>query len=226
MLIISNKSKKEFKDFLDDKKFEYIETIDNPNLDIRIADHPDLSIFILDEGNVVIDKAVVDYYKEKISGVNFISGENVEAKYPRDSIYNIYMGSDYFIHNDQTEKNILQFMNKNIYKHYFTRQGYSRCSVVPMGDKILTSDYGIYKTLKDKIEVVLLSEENIPLDGFDNGFLGGTCGFFENTLIFNGNIEKLNSYETIKMEAKKSGIKLLYPNNCDLFDTGSLIFVK
>ena len=117
-------------------------------------------------------------------------------------------------------------MNKNIYKHYFTRQGYSRCSVVPMGDKILTSDYGIYKTLKDKIEVVLLSEENIPLDGFDNGFLGGTCGFFENTLIFNGNIEKLNSYETIKMEAKKSGIKLLYPNNCDLFDTGSLIFVK
>ena len=140
MLIISNKSKKEFRDFLDDKKFEYIETIDNPNLDIRISDHPDLSIFILDEENVVIDKAVVDYYKEKISGVNFISGENVEAKYPRDSIYNIYMGSDYFIHNDQTEKNILQFMNKNIYKHYFTRRGYSRCSVVPMGDKILTSD--------------------------------------------------------------------------------------
>ena len=90
MLIISNKSKKEFRDFLDDKKFEYIETIDNPNLDIRIADHPDLSIFILDEENVVIDKAVVDYYKEKISGVNFISGENVEAKYPRDSICLLY----------------------------------------------------------------------------------------------------------------------------------------
>ena len=48
MLIISHKSSLEFKDFLDRNNFSWIETIDNPNLDKRIADHPDLTIFNLD----------------------------------------------------------------------------------------------------------------------------------------------------------------------------------
>lgn len=114
-------------------------------------------------------------------------------------------------------------MKEGNYKHLYSKQGYSRCSIVPMADKILTSDYGIYKSLKNKIEVVLLKKERISLDGFANGFLGGCCGFFEDTLLFNGNIEKLNSYNIIKDEADKSNIRLLYPS-CNLVDTGSILF--
>ena len=47
MLIISHKSKKEFTDFLDSKNIKYLKTIDNPNIDKRISDHPDLSLFKL-----------------------------------------------------------------------------------------------------------------------------------------------------------------------------------
>ncbi|WP_262121906.1 DUF6873 family GME fold protein [Anaerococcus sp. Marseille-Q5996] len=224
MFIISHKSTNEFKEFLQKNNFDFIETIDNPNLDPRIADHPDLSIFRLDGENMIVDKNVFNYYQDKISHINLIAGESVACKYPYDSIYNIYKGSDFYIHNDISEKNILAFLRDNSFKHYFVKQAYSRCSIVPMGDKVLTSDFGIYKALKDKIDLVLLKKENIPLDGFDNGFLGGTCGFFDNTLIFNGNIEKLNSYEIIRDEASKSGIDLLYPKNCDLIDTGSILF--
>lgn len=69
-----------------------------------------------------------------------------------------------------------------------------------------------------------MKKKKIDLDGFDQGFIGGCCGFFDNTLIFNGNIEKLNSFETIKNEADKSKIKLLYPKSCDLLDTGSILY--
>ena len=225
MLIISHKSTVEFKEFLKDNKLDFIETIDSPNLDPRIADHPDLSIFPLNENDLSIDSSVINYYQKNITDKNLIPGESVSKKYPYDAIYNVYKGSDFYIHNDVTEKNINNYMKVNNYKHLFTNQGYTRCSIIPMGDKILTADFGIYKTLKDKIEVVLLRQENIPLDGFDKGFLGGTCGFFDKTLIFNGNIEKLSNYETIKKESEASKIRLLYPKNCDLVDTGSILFI-
>lgn len=225
MLIISHKSTVEFKEFLKDNKLDFIETIDNPNLDPRIADHPDLSIFPLNENDLSIDSSVINYYQKNITDKNLIPGESVSKKYPYDASYNVYKGSDFYIHNDVTEKNINNYMKVNNYKHLFINQGYTRCSIIPMGDKILTADFGIYKTLKDKIEVVLLRQENIPLDGFDKGFLGGTCGFFDKTLIFNGNIEKLSNYETIKKESEASKIRLLYPKNCDLVDTGSILFI-
>ena len=225
MLIISHKSTVEFKEFLKDNKLDFIETIDNPNLDPRIADHPDLSIFPLNENDLSIDSSVINYYQKNITDKNLIPGESVSKKYPYDASYNVYKGSDFYIHNNVTEKNINNYMKVNNYKHLFTNQGYTRCSIIPMGDKILTADFGIYKTLKDKIEVILLRQENIPLDGFDEGFLGGTCGFFDKILIFNGNIEKLSNYETIKKESEASKIKLLYPKNCDLVDTGSILFI-
>lgn len=225
MLIISHKSTVEFKEFLKDNKLDFIETIDNPNLDPRIADHPDLSIFPLNENDLSIDSSVINYYQKNITDKNLIPGESVSKKYPYDAIYNVYKGSDFYIHNNVTEKNINNYMKVNNYKHLFTNQGYTRCSIIPMGDKILTADFGIYKTLKDKIEVILLRQENIPLDRFDKGFLGGTCGFFDKTLIFNGNIEKLSNYETIKKESEASKIRLLYPKNCDLVDTGSILFI-
>lgn len=223
MLIISYKSSLEFKCFLDKNNLSWIETIANPNLDPRIADHPDLSIFPLDDESLVIDKNLIDYYKKYIKLSNIIPGDRVGSSYPKDSIYNLYKSSNYYLHNEKTEKNIVRFMNENNYKHLFVKQGYTRCSIIPMRDKILTSDYGIYKALKEKMEVVLLEDESIPLDGFSKGFLGGCCGFFEDTLLFNGNIEKLKNYELIRDQALKSDIKLLYPS-CDLADTGSILY--
>ncbi len=224
MLIISHKSSLEFKEFLNKNNFTWIETIDNPNLDLRIADHPDLSIFKLDDNSLIIDKKLVGYYKKYMKDYNIIAGESVDISYPNDCIYNVYRDSNYYIHNEHTEKHIKLSMEDRSLEQLFVKQGYTRCSIVPMGDKILTSDYGIYKSLKDRIEVILLKDEDIPLDGFPNGFLGGCCGFFKNTLLFNGNIEELKSYEIIKKEAMRSGVKLLYPK-CDLLDTGSIFIL-
>ena len=80
----------------------------------------------------------------------------------------------------------------------------------------------MYKKLKDKINIILLNEEKIELDGFEKGFLGGTCGLVDDKLIFNGNIENLASYDIIKTQCEKENIRLMYPS-IKLLDTGSLM---
>lgn len=225
MLIISHKSKKEFTDFLDFKNIKYLKTIDNPNLDKRISDHPDLSLFKLDDKNIVVDESVYDYYKKYLKNINLIKGEKVGSKYPLDAIYNIVRFKNFYIHNNFTEKNIsLYFDQKNI-KHLFIKQGYTRCSMLVFNENLLTSDMGIFKKLKNILPITLLKEEKIPLDGFDQGFLGGCFGKVdEKTLLFNGNIERLNSYDIIKNIVVKENLNLLYPDT-NLIDTGSLIWI-
>ncbi len=225
MLIISHKSKKEFTDFLDFKNIKYLKTIDNPNLDKRISDHPDLSLFKLDEKNIVVDESVYDYYKKYLKNINLINGEKVGFKYPLDAIYNIVRFKNFYIHNNFTEKNIsLYFGRKNI-KHLFIKQGYARCSMLVFNENLLTSDMGIFKKLKNILPITLLKEEKIPLDGFDQGFLGGCFGKIdEKTLLFNGNIERLNSYDIIKNIVDKENLNLLYPDT-NLIDTGSFIWI-
>lgn len=222
-LLISHKSRKAFKDFLKENKIDYLETIDNPGLDKRIADHPDLSVFVLDRENIVVDKNVYSYYKENLPGINIIIGDRVGFKYPKDAIYNAVKFKSFFIHNDFTEAKIFSYMENNFYEFIKVKQGYTRCSSVVLNDSIITSDYGIYKSLKEKINVIIIDPEKIELDGFDLGFLGGTCGMLDrNTLVFNGNIKKLKSYDIIYKQCEKENIKLIYPK-CKLLDTGSLI---
>ncbi|MDD7305864.1 MAG: hypothetical protein PUG67_04675 [Peptoniphilaceae bacterium] len=225
-LLISHKSKNEFKYFLRKNKIDFLETIDNPRLDKRIADHPDLSLFVLDKDTIVVDKNVFYYYKENLPGVNIISGDEVGYRYPYDAIYNLVKFKSFYIHNDFTERKIEEMMDKNFYKFLKIKQGYTRCSSIVLNDSIITSDYGIYKSLKDKIDISLIEKEDIELDGFDSGFLGGTCGMIDKrTIVFNGNIKKLNSYDIINKQCNKEKIKIIYPKNCELLDTGSLIMI-
>lgn len=225
MLIISHKSKKEFTDFLDFKNIKYLKTIDNSNLDKRISDHPDLSLFKLDDKNLIVDKNVYEYYKKNIKNINIIKGEEVSKNYPYDALYNIVKFKNFYMHNDFTEKNIKLFFEEKNIEHLFIKQGYSRCSMLVFNENILTSDMGIFKKLKKILPVTLLKEEKIPLDGFDQGFLGGCFGKIDkNTILFNGNIERLNSYDIIKNIVYKEKLNLLYPDT-NLVDTGSLIWI-
>lgn len=224
-LLISHKSRPEFIDFLENNSIDYLFTIDNPRLDKRIADHPDLSVFALDRENIIVDKEVFSYYKENLPGINIIAGESVGETYPHDAIYNVVKYKRFFVHNDFTEKHILSYMANNSYKFIRVNQGYTRCSSIVLKDSILTADYGLYKALKDKLDILLLEPEEIELDGFDRGFLGGCCGMVdENTIIFNGKVQNPKSYDIINRQCDKENIKLIYPD-CDLLDTGSLMML-
>ncbi len=224
MLIISNKASLKFKNFLTDQNIDFIETIDNPNLDKRIGDHPDLSLFVLDSENIILAEEVYSYYKDKLPGKNLIKGSSTSKKYPRDSIYNLLTFKDFYIHNDFTEENIERSLKERNFKHLFVKQGYSRCSIIPLRESLITSDYGIYKALKDKVNIILLDNDKIELDGFDRGFIGGTCGLVQDKLIFTGDISRHKSFDLIKKSCDRENIKIIYPE-VPLVDIGSLIWI-
>lgn len=224
MLIVSYKINNKFEDFLKENGFDYIKTCPNPNLDKRIDDHPDLSIFKLDESSLVVASEVYEYYKEKIKDYELIKGDSVKSKYPGDSIYNIVRFKNFYIHNDYTESNIEKYFKNNKISHLKVKQGYTRCQTIVLNDSLMTADYGIYKTLKDKLPVYLLENDTIMLDGFDQGFLGGCQGLVANKLIFTGDISKHKAYPKIKNICKKEGIEIIYPDT-KLIDLGSIIKV-
>ncbi|WP_130819082.1 DUF6873 family GME fold protein [Anaerococcus vaginimassiliensis] len=225
MLVVSFKANEAFFNFLEENNISYIKTTENANLDLRIADHPDLSIFPLDKDDIVVASEVYDYYKENLSHKNIIRGEEVSRKYPQDAIYNIVKFKDYYIHNDHTEKTVEKYFKDNKISHLPVKQGYTRCSTIVLKESILTADYGIYKALKDKVRVILLSEDIIKLDGFDKGFIGGTCGLIGDELIFTGDIRKHKSYDLIKKECERENIDIIYPET-ELVDLGSLININ
>ena len=222
MLIISYKASDDFKEFLKVNGYRYLETIPNPNLDPRIADHPDLSLFKLNDNSLVVDRQVFSYYKENINGINLIEGESVGNKYPQDALYNIVRYKEYYIHNDFTEKNIRKYFDNNNTRHLKVRQGYTRCSVIPLSNLLISSDYGIYKSLKDKIDIRLVDNDLVGLDGFDQGFLGGTCGLIGDKLIFTGDISKHKAFPKIKEICNEESIEIIFPKT-KLIDLGSII---
>ena len=222
MLIISYKASKDLKNFLKANGYSFIETIPNPNLDPRIADHPDLSLFKLDEKTLVVDEEVFSYYEEKLDGINLIKGEVVSNKYPKDALYNIVRFKNFYIHNDFTEKNIRKYFDENNIVRLKVKQGYTRCSVIPLPNLLISSDYGIYKALKDKIDIRLVASDKVELDGFDQGFLGGTCGPIGDKLIFTGDVSKHKAFPKIKVICDKEGIEIIFPK-IKLIDLGSII---
>lgn len=131
---------------------------------------------------------------------------------------------DFYIHNDFTEENIERSLKERNFKHLFVKQGYSRCSIIPLRESLITSDYGIYKALKDKVNIILLDNDKIELDGFDRGFIGGTCGLVQDKLIFTGDISRHKSFDLIKKSCDRENIKIIYPE-VPLVDIGSLIWI-
>ena len=222
MLVISYKASDDFKNFLRENGFSFIETIANPNLDPRIADHPDLSLFKIDHKTLVVDEAVFSYYEEKLVGFNLVKGENLGGKYPQDALYNLVRFKDFYIHNDFTEKNIENFLIEKGISHLKVNQGYTRCSLIPLGDLLVTSDYGIYKALKNEVDIELVDNDKVILDGFDQGFLGGACGLVGNQLIFSGDISRHKAFVKIEEICKNKNIDIIYPKT-ELVDLGSII---
>ena len=222
MLIISYKASEEFKGFLKENEIEYILTTPNPKLDSRIDDHPDLSLFKLDDNKIVAAEAVYDYYKDKLKGYEIIKGEDPSEKFPYDAIYNVVRFKDFYIHNDFTEGHIQKYFEDNKIKHLKVKQGYSRCSIIPLKASLITADFGIYKALKDKINIYLVEQDEIALDGFDQGFLGGCCGLVRDNLIFTGDISKHKAFSKLESICENQNIKIIYPK-LDLIDYGSLI---
>lgn len=225
--VIASKLSAEIEEYLKQRDIDVLSFPDNKNVDIRVAHHADLSFFF-DDNTLFIAKEMEKYsdlLKQYCKNVFVISTE-LEKKYPNDVLLNCVCVGNHLICNAETvSQEVFDKMKESGYNIIDVKQGYTKCSVVPVSDNaLITDDESIAcECRKREIDVLKISKGSVYLQGFDYGFIGGTAGkISENEIIFNGDITKHPDYKEIDLFLKKYGIKAISFEG-KLEDIGSII---
>ena len=193
-----------------------------------ISGHPD-NFFCISDNNLFTAPNLPDEYKIlfKKNNITFYTGNKpVGQKYPESAHYNAVITHDFLIHRlDITEPAILE--NSLNLEKINVSQGYTRCSLLPLKNKIfITSDMGIMKTLSNRgFKVLFVSPESILIGQETMGFFGGSCGVFEDKVFIIGSLDFINDGGNVMYLIKKAGYEIVELYKGPLFDGGSIIFL-
>lgn len=107
-----------------------------------------------------------------------------------------------------------------------TNQGYAACSSLAAGDCILTSDPSVIKVLsKLNIPYRELYGQDIELDGYKNGFIGGCGGSFENKVCVFGDPSLTETGKQLSDFCREKSLDLISLCGGKLTDHGGIIFI-
>lgn len=185
----------------------------NGIVDRGISNHPD--IFLCKMG---IDSEAPVY---------MAAPENLGRHYPQDAAFNAACTGKFFIHNlSCTAPQLLQIAKDMNMTLIDVKQGYTKCSIAIVDENsIITYDAGIAKACKqfEDLSVLLIQPGYVRLDGYDTGFIGGTCGRIGDELIFNGDLSSHPDFAKIIEFTEKRGIKCKWFPEYELTDIGSIL---
>lgn len=155
-------------------------------------------------------------------------GREINRGYKQEVLYNCFFTKDYLFCSKYSDESIVEYAKEMGYKIVFVKQGYVKCSVaICSGEDYITADIGIYNALKScGYNVLLIKGDDIGLEGYSNGFIGGCCGLIgENKLAFTGSLEKMESGEEIINFLDKIGVESLILSDDRLYDYGGIILL-
>ncbi|MDY2783839.1 MAG: hypothetical protein SOT80_10670, partial [Candidatus Pseudoruminococcus sp.] len=124
---------------------------------------------------------------------------------------------------------LMEYCKTNSIKIISVKQGYARCSTAVVAESaVITSDSGIYKAcIENNIDVLKIENGYIEIEGYDYGFIGGSCGKLSNDILaFCGDIKAHKNYNNMKTFALNYGVNLISLSNKNLFDVGGFIPTK
>lgn len=191
--------------------------------------HADLGICIISEKMAVCPEETLAYYKGALKEYNIeiIKGKSeLKGNYPHDCAYNVgVVGKRFFANEKACDKLLFELLINNGYDFINVNQGYAKCSMCALDENsVITSDASILKACeKSGIDAILVSNDGIKLDGFNNGFFGGCCGFDGENLLVNGNARMLKDYEKIEKFLSERGFGIISLNDGQITDIGSII---
>lgn len=131
---------------------------------------------------------------------------------------------------DSLDAAVREYAVSRGYELVNVRQGYAKCACATVSDNaIITSDRGIYHSMKElNIDLLLIEEGRVALDGADYGFIGGASGLDvnngERTLYFSGNIDRHPDAQRIRAFCEKHRTEILSLTDDELIDIGGIIF--
>ncbi|WP_416175443.1 DUF6873 family GME fold protein [Clostridium sp.] len=194
-----------------------------------ICGHPDILTFFINNKKAVVHKDIDTDFIKKLNSINvevLLSKNSLSDSYPRDVILNALNLPDFFVHKlkytDPTVINNIE--NKKLIN---VNQGYTKCScAVICKDAIITSDISISRALKNEsIDVLLIPPGDILLPGLDYGFIGGSCGAFDNYVVFFGNLKYYSYGSEVLKFLEKHNMKPVFLRDGKLIDRGSIFFI-
>lgn len=202
---------------------------DNKFVDKRLSGHADLSAVHICENYIVLSEylkecEIADKVSELGYRIKFVA-DPADKNYPHDAKLNFCVVNDKLIYNPKTaDENIVDCLS--IKTRISVNQGYTNCSVCIVDEQsIITSDKMIAEAAQlSGMNVLLINEPFIALDGFEYGFIGG-ASFRINAdeIAFTGLITDAAIRNKIEAFLESRKIKPIYLTDNKIFDIGSAI---
>ena len=200
-----------------------------PALDFPVNRHPDmLAVNVCGALFVYAEHTELTALLEK-HGIPF---RTVAAKagkfYPKDVALNLFVhGSLLFACEKYAAREVLDYAAEQGLTPVNVRQGYVKCSVMPVGDAIVTADAGICKAaLEHGVDALLIRPGGIEIEKYDTGFIGGaSAALGAGEVCLFGSLERHPDCEKIRAFASAHGVKLHSLGAGALFDYGGIVRV-
>ncbi len=193
-----------------------------------ISGHPDIFFCQTSDGLVAApnlpDEILLTLQNKKMKILSGIKSPG--NTYPFTAHYNAVSGQRFLIHNlKYTDPTILKVAGRQTHIH--VGQGYTRCNLISLNDEVfITSDPGIHKTLTGiGLNCRFFPAENIQLSGFDHGFIGGTCGIWNQKIFICGSLKHYMWGKAFLSLADSAGFQIIELADDLLQDVGSILFI-
>jgi hypothetical protein len=174
------------------------------------------------------NKILIDRIAQNINADIRLSSEPTGAEYPLDVLFNACLVGKRLICNKKTvSRLILDAAEDHGYEIIHVTQGYTKCSVCTVSDNaIITADKVICKECRATgLDVLLVREGHISLDGMNYGFIGGASGACADKVLFCGNVDLHPDADAIKSFCQKHKKHAVSLSDEELYDVGSIFFV-
>ena len=162
-----------------------------------------------------------------LSEYSDIIGCKVADEYPGNALYNcVCVGRNLLCNTKTVLPAILDEYRQNGYNIIHVNQGYTKCSVIPLEDSLITDDPGIADAAKRAgIACLLVSKGSVKLDGYPYGLIGGAAGVYGRRVFWNGDPETHADWREIDTFLTRRNFSSEALCEGALRDIGSILFL-
>jgi len=200
----------------------------NPMVDGRLSGHVDLSVVHIGGKDMLISRHVARdsflYELEEMEMEPRFCDSPSGPQYPQDAAMCAAFIGKYVFHNPRIScPELLEAAGERL---IHVRQGYAKCALCPVSESAaVTSDGGIASAARRAgLDILLISQGHIFLEGFDYGFIGGsTFCVSDRLLAFTGSLSLHPHERQILDFLEKQDISPVYLTEGAIFDIGSAI---
>ena len=227
-LFAAAESYPELKTELENLGAEVITVKKDMTFEMREADHPDMHLHHLGDKRIMLYKED-EYLAKELLNKGFepvFAHSSKQGKYPECTALNALRIGDLLLCSEKTvDRNLREYAEKNKIEIINCRQGYARCaSCVVSENAVITADKSVYNALKDRVDVLLISQGFIRHGENYDGMIGGCSSMIDkNKLAFFGDVTSHPDHKLIENFLNNHSVTQVSLGNGELTDVGTFI---